>query len=182
MGDGRAGGSFAQQGPVTLSPSSDVFSHGPMEGGVGVMPQGAQSSMSSKRPLPLATPTNGHASNTPPPRSARTPFELFCDDLRHMLTVEHRQEIALGTFNVDHALATRWNELDTASKDEYERRLLSLRRQSDVDREAAEGAAGARLSVFDPQRRETMDRDEDVEMADETEESAGAGFTAINRG
>ncbi|KAL3419239.1 hmg box protein [Phlyctema vagabunda] len=171
LGDGRAGSAFIQQGPVTLSPSSDAFSQAHLDN----LP--AAQAASAKRAS-----TNGHANSgaSPAPQRARSAFDTYCNDMRSVLAVQYKKAIAEGTFDIERHLAVTWRELNDQDRTKYQKKYDEVKKAAEVDKDAA---LSERQSVFDGDRRR---EDEDVEMGDETEpeagaESAAAGFTAVNR-
>ncbi|RDW59651.1 hypothetical protein BP6252_12738 [Coleophoma cylindrospora] len=166
LGDGRAGSAFIQQGPVTLSPSSDAFSH--------THPENASVTASSAAKKP---PTNGYTSTgvSQPPRRPRSAFEVYSEEMRSVLAVQHRKAIAEGTFDLERSLAVSWRELNDEAREKYQKKYEDAKKAAEADKDAASGRASE-------QKRE----DEDVEMGDETEAEASAdvsasGFTAVNR-
>ncbi|KAH8805679.1 putative HMG box-containing protein C10F6.08c [Xylogone sp. PMI_703] len=175
----RTSGAFIQAGPVALSPSSDAFSH---------------NNPDAKRP---SATTNGHASssnaanknsNSPaaqPPRRPRNAFELYCNDLRSVLTVKNRKAIAEGKYDVEMELASGWRNLDATEQARFQDRFDAMKKGQQEGKD--EPSAGEK----DGEKSEQAEQgDEDVEMADEHEEAepeaengagGGGGFTAINR-
>lgn len=173
LGDGRAGSAFIQQGPVTLSPSSDAFSHTHPEN---APPAAATSSKGGKPP------TNGHAGAAQPQKRARSAFEAYCEDQRSVLAIQNRKAIADGTFDLERHLAVSWREMNETDRMKYQKKYEDSKKGAEADRDVA---MGERQTVFDGGRDGI---DEDVEMGDDTEAEATAdigsavgGFTAVNR-
>ncbi|TAQ88355.1 hypothetical protein B7494_g3305 [Chlorociboria aeruginascens] len=177
LGDSRASSAFVQQGPVTLSPSSDAFSHTHPESNLPY-----QAAQSSKRPLPSST--NGHSVPvSTPPRKPRNAFDLYCNDTRSVMMVQNRQAMAEGTFDIERALAIGWRDLAPEAAEEFHRRFeLEKRKWESVEKEVGIGGGGARQSIFDGEGN-GANGDEDIEMKDEVEVGGGGGggFTAVNR-
>jgi hypothetical protein len=188
IGDGRPGTAFIQQGPVTLSPSSDAFSHTHPDPSQSLRNSTPQAQV-SKRQLPSngthVTPISNSTSTPSQPRRPKNAFDLYCNETRPVLASEHRKEIAEGTYNVEQVLATGWSGLDATSKADFSQRYEQLKRQAEVEKEAS-NSSGPRQAVFDAEPRHA---DEDVEMGDDVEDAAtpsavgeSGGFTAVNRG
>ena len=183
IGDGRPGTAFIQQGPVTLSPSSDAFSHTHHDVLRNSTPQAQV--QTSKRQLPSngthATP-NMSASTPSQPRRLKNAFDLYCKENRPLLAVEHKKEILEGTYDIDNILAQGWSGLDKPTRDDFLQRFEYLKKQVEAEKEA--GFVGPRQTVFDAAPSHA---DEDVEMAEDATDAgtpsvAGeGGFTAVNR-
>ncbi|PMD40534.1 hypothetical protein L207DRAFT_512005 [Hyaloscypha variabilis F] len=180
VGDGRPGTAFIQQGPVTLSPSSDAFSHTHPDVLRNSTPQ-AQANP-SKRHLPAngtsASPATFSASTPSQPRRIKSGFDLYCHETRPLLAGEHKKEIADGTYNIEGGLAAGWSSLDEPTKSNFLQRFEAMKKQIDADK-----ATGPRQTVFDAAPGHI---DEDIEMGDTdvgTPSAAGesGGFTAVNR-
>lgn len=192
MGDGRPGAAFIQQGPVTLSPSSDAFSHTHPDGSQPLRnstPQAQIQPHSSKRHLAtngtVAGPTSNLASTPSQARRPKNAFDLYCNESRPILATEHQKEIAEGTYNIEQALAAGWSSLDAVRKADFMTRNEQLKRAAETEKDTGGSSSGPRQTVFDAEKRV----DEDVEMGEDAEEAgtpsaAGelGGFTAVNRG
>ena len=78
LGDGRAGSTFIPQGPVTMSPSSDAFSH----------------THPDPNPLPSApirrqtSNSNGLHNSSPAPKRPRNAFDFYCSREKDKLLAE----------------------------------------------------------------------------------------------
>ncbi|KAI6716150.1 HMG box protein [Diplocarpon mali] len=179
------GSTFIQQGPGTISPSSDAFSHNHPELFRNMTPQ---SQPASKRSHPsngtyvAATPSSVPAvSQTRRPRNA---FDLYCNETRPLIAGDSRSETHDTTSDVEAALARGWNALEPDKKDMFTQRYDQIKRAAEVDKEAGIGGGGARKIVHDAELRNPDEAGEDTEMADistpAVTESAG-GFTAVNR-
>ncbi|KAF4638061.1 hypothetical protein G7Y89_g17 [Cudoniella acicularis] len=192
LGEAAAGSAFIQQGPVTLSPSSDAFSHTHPD------PNTARNStpqaQTSKRLLP--TNSNGPASTlaptNAPARKVKSAFELYARELGDVLTISHRKEIADKTFDMDAHVAMGWQNLPDEQKEEFIRRFEQMKKGASSQKDAGAAPAVPRQAVFDGESRggstaaTAEDPDEDVEMADDGDERpvvpVESGFTAVNRG
>jgi non-histone protein 10 len=191
LGDGRAGSAFIQQGPVTLSPSSDAFSHNPADQSNPPRNSTPQA-QGSKRQLPGTS--NGHTnpanlSPTPAPRRPKNAFDLYCIELSSILSVKNRKGLADGTYDLEQELAKGWQSLDAPQKEDFQARFEKMKKEWDAEKETG----GARRTDVErstptpaPAPRQT--EDEDVEMtegAGSPSVASGAdtgGFTAVNRG
>ena len=147
IGDGRPGTAFIQQGPVTLSPSSDAFSHTHHDVLRNSTPQAQV--QTSKRELPSngthATPDMS-ASTPSQPRRLKNAFDLYCQETRPLLAVEHKKEILGGTYDIDNILAQGWSGLDKPTRDDFSQRFENLKKQVEAEKEA--GFVGPRQTVF----------------------------------
>lgn len=181
LADARSGTTFIPQGPVAISPSSDAFSHSNMESTIHAsVPPVAAKSATSKRHLAA----NGRAnpsSRTASPKRVRNAFEVYCSDMRPILTVDNRKAIADGSFDVEKALAVGWQDIDEDQRAAFQRRYEESKKLAEPEKgsEASKTAAG-----IDGESKPAEEGDEDVEMADDGESAAGdaGGFTAVNRG
>ncbi|KAF8849358.1 hypothetical protein BDZ45DRAFT_604499 [Acephala macrosclerotiorum] len=164
LGDGRPGSTFIQQGPVTLSPSSDAFSHTHPDPHRNSTPQ-AQS-QPAKRQLP----SNGthvpavSSASAPAPR-IKSPFDLYCRDTKESLMARAEED---SSFDVDSALARGWSSLDGDKKDEYTRKFEQLR--------------GVKVGVIQPYDVGDDDAEMGEDVATPNGGAAEGGFTAVNRG
>jgi non-histone protein 10 len=186
LGDGTAGSAFIQQGPVTLSPSSDAFSHTHPDPSQTIRTSTPQAqTQTSKRQLP-----NGHKYTAPGPpksnleRAPKNAFDLYCKDMRSVLAEKHTKEIADDSFEIEGALARGWNALDEDGQGEFLRKFEQVKKAAEVEKEVGAGGGRAGQTLFDGGSRNA---DEDVEMAEEgddvdTPSGEGGGFTAVNRG
>jgi non-histone protein 10 len=188
LGDGSTGSAFIQQGPVTLSPSSDAFSHTHPDPSQTIRTSTPQAqTQTTKRQLP-----NGHKYAAPghvppkssPERAPKNAFDLYCKDMRSVLAERHTKEITDGSFDIEGALARGWSALDEEGRGEFLRKFEQAKKAAEVEKEAGAGGGGARQTLFDAGSRNA---DEDVEMAEEgdgvdTPSGEGGGFTAVNRG
>ncbi|CZR61390.1 uncharacterized protein PAC_11286 [Phialocephala subalpina] len=171
LGDGRPGSTFIQQGPVTLSPSSDAFSHTHPDLPRNSTPQ-AQS-QPAKRQLPSNGTHAPTASSAPTQGRMKSPFDLYCRDTKESLMVRTQED---SSFDVDSALARGWSSLDNDKKDEYTRKFELMK--------------GEKVGVIQPghagQSGQFDELEEDVEMGEDVaipnDGAADGGFTAVNRG
>jgi len=171
LGDGRPGSTFIQQGPVTLSPSSDAFSHTHPDPLRNSTPQ-AQS-----QPLKRQLPSNGthgpaahSTSATPQSRRPKSPFDLYCNETKPTLMAKTKED---PTYDVESALARGWSSLDTDKKEEYSRKFDEMKQ---IEKDGT--ASLSRPTGFD-------EGDEDIEMTEDVDTPVGVeggGFTAVNRG
>jgi non-histone protein 10 len=145
------------------------------------VPPVAAKSGSSKRHLAA----NGRAnpsSRTSSPKRPRNAFEVYCSDMRPVLTVENRKAIADGSFDVEKALAVGWQDIDEDQRLTFQRRFEESKKAAEPEKasEASRTAAGA-----DRESKPTEEADEDVEMGDDGDSPPAGdagGFTAVNRG
>ncbi|KAL5322580.1 hypothetical protein ACEPPN_010553 [Leptodophora sp. 'Broadleaf-Isolate-01'] len=190
LSEGRPGSHFIQQGPATLSPSSEAFSHtqtththpDPLRNST---PQ-AQN-IAPKRSLP----TNGTYAAAGPssvpsqPRLPKNVFEFYCNETRPILESEHQKEIAEDNFNIEGVLATGWSSLDSDKREQFTQRFEQLKRTTDSEKEVNVLAGATVPTVLDGETRPAEDADQDTEMADDTGTPGGTaevgGFTAVNR-
>ncbi|KAL2064220.1 hypothetical protein VTL71DRAFT_4714 [Oculimacula yallundae] len=189
MGD-RPGSQFIQQGqgPATLSPSSEAFSH--TQTSHNHPDQFRNSTPQAQNIAPKRSiPTNGTHSAAGPnansaPSQIRRPknaFEFYCNETRPILESEHQKEIAEDNFNMDAVLATGWSSLDSEKREQFTQGFEQSKKATDVEKEA-DIATGATAVT---QSRPAEEADEDTEMADDAGTTGGAveagGFTAVNR-
>ncbi|TVY68957.1 hypothetical protein LSUE1_G007372 [Lachnellula suecica] len=180
LGEAASGSAFIQQGPNTLSPSSDAFSHTHPDPIRNSTPQSQQ----IKRLLP--TNSNGLATNsTPTPasnpqRKLKNGLDLFYSEMRSVVQMNNRKAIADGTINIDESLVRAWQELPDFEKHQYQMRFEAMKGKDDVAIPAV-----PRQAVFDGESRGgstiATAEDEDVEMGDEIEAATEGGFTAVNQ-
>jgi non-histone protein 10 len=156
---------------VTLSPSSDVFSHTHPENG-------------TKRQLAPST-SNGYSAIVQadaPPKRPKSAFDLYCNDMRSVITVSNRKAIADGTFDVERALATGWRDLEEPKREEFSRRFDELKREWEAEKA---GGTDTIKGNDDDTETKTVEGDEDVEMGEDGDadeaNGEGAGFTAVNK-
>ncbi|KAH7348595.1 putative HMG box-containing protein C10F6.08c [Rhexocercosporidium sp. MPI-PUGE-AT-0058] len=192
LGEGRAGSHFIQQGPATLSPASEAFSH-------------TQTTHTHPDPLRNSTPqaqniapkrslaTNGTyavASSTSSlvPSQARRPknvFEYYCNETRPILESEHQNEIAEDKFNMEGVLATGWSSLDSDKKEQFTQRFEQIKKAADLEKESSVPAGATAPVAVGGETKNAAEVDEDTEMADDTGTPGGVaevgGFTAVNR-
>ncbi|THV45586.1 hypothetical protein BGAL_0472g00060 [Botrytis galanthina] len=174
---------------LAISPSSSSFSHTHLD-----MPsnpsQGTFNSfntslahpqpISPRRALSNSTPMGGrtphsasHSPSIPPSGPPKTPasgFELYCQELRGPMMVQHRRGIKEGNLDIDRLLATGWREADAATTERYENLFKAMQNAKKLEN--------------------STPLDDDVEMGDigreETPNGNGAngaaGFTSVNRG
>jgi len=172
LGDGRPGSAFIQQGPVTLSPSSDAFSH------THTHPDALRNSTPQTQPKPPKRQLASNGSLAPATdlafsgitaRRPKSPFDLYCNETKTSLFDKAMRD---PTFDMNAALAKGWSSLDGDKKDEYTRRFELMERPSDSEKQA--GAM-----------RPSDEGDEDTEMGDDVATPSGGGegggFTAVNR-
>jgi non-histone protein 10 len=177
VGDGRPGSAFIQQGPVTLSPSSDAFSHTHPDPLRNSTPQ-ANSNSHNKKHLP----SNGtHGPSHPAPGTSkssrpRSAFDVYCDEHRPILLAERKDLKDDG--EIETILAKGWTTLNTEKRAEYSAKFDQIRKAVEADREPISGAREAGNDA-EQSRGEV---DEDVEMGDDvgTPIPAAGGFTAVN--
>ncbi|TVY92066.1 hypothetical protein LAWI1_G003062 [Lachnellula willkommii] len=176
LGEASAGSAFIQQGPNTLSPSSDAFSHTHPD----PVRNSTPNSQIPKRLLPTVSNVNG----TPTPAGSshqkrpKTAWDLFCSEMRPIVHKNNQQAIVDGAFDVEGALARAWRELPEPEKQEYQIRIEAAKKQN-----AEATPIAPRQAIFDAESRAgstvaTAD-DEDVEMGDEI--AVESGFTPVNR-
>lgn len=169
LGDGRPGSTFIQQGPVTLSPSSDAFSHTHPDALRNSTPQ----AQSLKRQLPsngAHAPPGNSTSGASQSRRTKSPFDLYCNDTKPGMIAKAQED---PSYNVELELARGWGSLDDAKKDDYTKRFEQMKRAGEFEKDGGPGAS----------QPPTLDEaDEDIEMGedDATVGDAG-GFTAVNR-
>ncbi|KAG9237007.1 putative HMG box-containing protein C10F6.08c [Amylocarpus encephaloides] len=192
LGEASAGSTFIQQGPVTLSPSSDAFSHTLPESTA--VRNSTPQAVASKRLLAtngVATIASGPAST--PPRKIKSAFDSYCNESRSLLQTNNRRALADGTFDIEEALARGWRDLGEEQKLEHQKRYDEVKKSVSNEKSSGPAPAAPKQTVFDSESRPastapTADEpDEDVEMADDGDEppqaaAAEAGFTAVNRG
>ncbi|PBP25427.1 HMG box protein [Diplocarpon rosae] len=179
------GSTFIQQGPGTISPSSDAFSHNHPELFRNMTPQ---SQSAPKRPFPSnGTYIAAAPSSMPALAQSRLPrnaFDLFCNETRPLTVGEIRSETLDSTSDVEAALAREWNNLDPDKKEIFIHRYDEIKRASEGDNEVEIGVGSARKTVLEGEPRIPDGAGEDTVMADTSTpaftESAG-GFTAVNR-
>ncbi|KAH7412932.1 putative HMG box-containing protein C10F6.08c [Cadophora sp. MPI-SDFR-AT-0126] len=192
MGEGRPGSHFIQQGPATLSPASEAFSHShtlmahthpdPLRNST---PQ-AQS-IAPKRSFPTnGTHPAGSSSSVPPQaRRPKNAFELYCIETRPILESEHQKEIADGSYDIEGDLAKDWHSLEAEKKEQFTQRFEQMKRAADLEKEAGVPVGATVPVVADGESRRAEDADEDTEMADDVGTPGAAaevgGFTAVNR-
>ncbi|KUJ19281.1 uncharacterized protein LY89DRAFT_612890, partial [Mollisia scopiformis] len=174
LGDGRPGSTFIQQGPVTLSPSSDAFSH------THTHPDPLRNStpQAQSQPPKRQLPSNGthaptaHSTSTPSQsRRPKSPFDLYCNETKPSLVAKTKED---PTYDVESALARGWSSLDGDKKDEYTRKFEQMKRGEEFEKEG--GPSAAHPATFD-------EADEDIEMGEDAATPGGAdagGFTAVN--
>ncbi|CAD6444968.1 691c807e-1dcb-47b3-902c-71db8c16e003 [Sclerotinia trifoliorum] len=173
---------------LAISPSSSAFSHthpdvpNPGQGTFAsfnsslVHPQ----PISPRRALSNSTPMGGRtphsASNSPsippsgPPKTPKSGFDFYCQELRGPMLVQHRHDIKQGTVDIDWLLASGWRDTNDETRERYEKLFKAMQN-------AKKAENGSPL-------------DDDVEMGEsgreETPNDNGAngagGFTAVNRG
>lgn len=193
--DGRSGGAtFIQQGPVTISPSSDAFSHSQLDPAMPpAMHQPVAKSAAAKRHLSA----NGRAnpsSKAFSPKRLKNAFDTYCNDVREGLISSNREGIANGTYDVEQSLARGWQRLNDEERASYQAKYEDLKKAADIekanDKEKAknkEKGSEASRAAPDAERKHVDEADEDVEMGDDGDEASQAGedvggFTAVNRG
>ncbi|PBP21815.1 HMG box protein [Diplocarpon rosae] len=179
------GSTFIQQGPGTISPSSDAFSHNHPELFRNMTPQ---SQTAPKRPFPSnGTYIAAAPSSIPAVAQSRHPrnaFDLFCNETRPLIVGEIRSETLESTSDVEAALLREWSNLDPDKKEIFHHRYDEIKRASEGDKEIEIGVESARKTVPEGEPRIPDETGEDTVMADTSTpaitESAG-GFTAVNR-
>ncbi|TVY42009.1 hypothetical protein LSUB1_G002092, partial [Lachnellula subtilissima] len=175
LGEASAGSAFIQQGPNTLSPSSDAFSHTHPEPVRNSTPQHLPKRLLSTVSNVNGTPTPAGSSQQKPPKNA---WDLFCSEMNPIMQKNNQQAIVDGAFDVEGALARAWRELPEPEKQEYQIRIEAAKKQN-----VEATPIAPRQAIFDAESRAgstvaTAD-DEDVEMGDEI--AVESGFTAVNR-
>lgn len=163
LGDGRAGSAFIPQGPVTMSPSSDAFSHTHPE------PNTLPSAPLRRLPGQVRSIDPNAFSDSKKPRSA---FELYSATEKEAMSATSQGQ----SDDIDKALASGWRELDDSIKEEwqqiYDQRKAEWNREKQMDERQS-------TSVTRPPVPTSPDKD--VEMGEEGESPAiDAGFTAVN--
>lgn len=191
MGDGRIGSTFIQQGPVTISPSSDAFSHtafshthpDPLRNST---PQAQVASSAKHLLLSNGNHVAAGSSSTPAraqPRIIKNAFEFYCEETKYALAHKNNQGIVEHTYNLDDGLARGWASLD-AEKKEYYSQQFERMKEADIKREA-EAQVAAQPSVASAMEYGES-TGEDTEMRDGADTPGGGadagGFTAVNRG
>lgn len=192
---GEVAGNAFIQGPATLSPSSDAFSHTQAESNPLLVSRGL--AIDGRR----QPQKNGHlpeiTQQTPAwvPKEPRNVFDLYCNETKDIILAKNKAAIAAGNFDIEQALAVGFRSLTDDQKSKYEEDLAEYKKARETRaleanntesqlREAdpnAEGSRSARNKTH--WQNENPDADEDVEMGDDTEENlAGeaSGFTAVN--
>ncbi len=188
LGDGRPGSTFIQQGPVTLSPSSDAFSHTHPDSTQfrNSTPQStAAGHAPNKRSLPAngTLATIGGSSSSTPARRPKNAFDLYCNETRPVLQSEHRQDIADKSFDLEASLARGWSTLDKEAKKEFTQRYEQLKQLAESEKNV--GGSIPKQGVPSGEHEHVVEEaDEDVEMVDEAGTPSvpeAGGFTAVNR-
>ncbi|CAG8955484.1 hypothetical protein HYFRA_00010351 [Hymenoscyphus fraxineus] len=184
--DPSAGSSFIQQGPVTLSPSSDAFSHNIHDTARNSTPQAA----ASKRLLP--TINNGLAvgASATHGRKPKSAFDIYCNETRSVILASNAEAVAQGDFDIDQKLAVGWQKLEEERKAEFQKRFEQIKKGANSEKTpvvAPKQAAFDGDSLPASTAPTVDDPDEDVEMGDDKTEppapvEGGGGFTAVNRG
>lgn len=129
---------------LTLSPSSDAFSHSHAEA-------------SQKDPSQRA---NGVAK---PPKKPSSAFELYCDD--HRSAVSSKGEDA----NVEDELARGWEDLPEDQREEYKTQEVKAQAQYEKEKDAyaekeKDKAEAKPEQPAESQAEDTPARDEDIDM------------------
>lgn len=168
----RPGSAFIQQGPVTLSPASETFSHTHNDPS---RPRTSTPQASTKR---AGGASNGYGLNAPPssttPRRLKNAFDLFCNEMRSMLMVNKRAELAAGTYDLERGLAEGWRSLNDTEKAGYQQRFERQKKGLDAEKETEGGQDadhGTPTPTGDAARQVTGD--EDVEMEEPPSSAPG---------
>lgn len=129
---------------------------------------------------------NGRAnpsSRTSSPKRPKNAFDVYCSDLRSVITVKNRKAIADGSFDVERALAVGWQDMDEEQRGDFQRRFEEMKKASELEKggEASRGAAG-----YAGESKHAAEADEDVEMGEDGDDGSppggdAGGFTAVNR-
>ncbi|RDL34324.1 putative HMG box-containing protein C10F6.08c [Venustampulla echinocandica] len=195
LGEPSATNAFIQQGPVTLSPSSDAFSHTHHDSNLGR--NSTPQAQPSNRLLP--TSSNGVAAknaptstSTPPFRKPKSAFDLYCQDLRSVVAVTNRKGLADGSYDIEEGLARGWRDMNEEQKNEFQSRFDKMKKGAGAEKDTVTAPTAPKQAVTDGESRTdnaagtTNDADEDVEMGEDGDEPPAApaegGFTAVNRG
>ncbi|KAI1003919.1 hypothetical protein K3495_g4291 [Podosphaera aphanis] len=171
-------GKSTRQGPAAVSPSSDSFSHINSESrpNLDTQTQSQPSKRQSQNSETRATPGTSNAVSTSDvtPKSAR---DVYRNEARPRLAIEHRNEIAEGSYDIEAALSKGWSSLDAKKKEGYIQKFQRIMRDVDAERDAASSGTSKQSYVYGDE--------EDVEMADETSVPTVvpefSGFTPVNR-
>lgn len=101
--------------------------------------------------------------------------------MRPVLTAENRKATADGPFDVEKALAVGWQDLDEDQRAPFQQRFEESKKPAETEKGSGTSKA---VAGIDGEGKPTGEADEDVEMADDGESTAGdaGGFTAVNRG
>lgn len=179
--DGRVGTTFVNQGPVTLSPSSDAFSHTHPDHFRNSTPQG-NSSLSNKRHLPSNGTTAPNFQTHAPSRfRPRNPFDIYVAENKPILLAE-RRDLNHPDFEgeAETMLARGWAAADNDVRADYSARFEEFRRHAEGEQQRENGS---RPPVVEGEQRVAETADEDVEMVYDPEIPApvpSSGFTAVN--
>ena len=152
--------SLVMQGPgvaATLSPSgSDAFSHTHPDS---VAPVAHGSNANRQHAISGNGYSPGTQSDAKPQPNPKSAFEMYCRDMRHVLTDWNRKAFNEGIWDPDQALAQGWQNMGEGERADIQRSFESLKSVGRVE--------------------------EDVEMGDPGDDTEGAeeggGFTAVNR-
>jgi non-histone protein 10 len=194
--DGRSGATFIQQGPVTISPSSDAFSHSHLES---AMPPTMHPPVAKPAAAKRHLSANGRAhpnSKTFSPKRLKNAFDTYCNDVREGLTSSNREGIANGTFDVEQSLARGWQRLNDEERASYQAKYEDLKKAGEVEKanekekgkSKEKGTEASRAAPdFGVERKHIEEADEDVEMGEDGDDASQpgedvGGFTAVNRG
>lgn len=180
VGDGRPGSAFINQGPVTLSPSSDAFSHTHPDFPRNSTPQAQMNPHANKRHMPAngvhAGSPMGFQPNNAPRSKAKSAFDLFAEETKYNMLAENK-DLA----EIDTTISRNWQQADAETKAMFAARFEQIKRATEVEREVGTGGNGAGQTVFDG-AASRHEADEDVEMDDASTPGppATGGFTAVN--
>ncbi|KHJ36345.1 putative hmg box protein [Erysiphe necator] len=185
VSESRSANIVSTQGPATVSPSSDAFSHTHPESLQNATPQ-AHSQL-SKRQLSnndTSTPTISRKREraSSQNKSIKGAFEIYCNETRSFFASENRKEISDGSFNLEAALVRSWGNLETSQKNEY--RLKYEKAKNSVDKTRTVHEKGTLKQEGDSHLVEEGD-DDDTEMPDNVNTPVVipeiSGFTPVNR-
>ena len=177
ISDARPGAAFIQQGAATLSPQSETFSHTHPDHS-----NPPRNATPQALPQKLLSGSNGHgpslpqASSTPPPRRPKNAFDLYCNETRSILMVQHRTQLAAGTYDIERSLAEGWQGLSSQEKEAVQQRF-EQGKKTDSDKETkrqpgADAEHGTPTPIPEPTKQV---EDEDVEMGEDGQSPSGTG-------
>jgi len=156
-----AGTTFINNSLQTISPSSDAFSHGPLD----------SQSQTQQTQTQKEARTNGTAKGPKRPSNA---FELYCNDTRPGLKEKAKEDSSL---NVEEELARGWKDLPDEQREEFQTRYdEELAKYKQAKEESLQPPGPSEPAERSQSRTaDTPAQEEDVEMGNsDTEEADGA--------